>query len=433
MTTEVTFTTVSVANVVVYVDENGKPLTTSTIAQPTMVQSTPAETTLTTTRTFEIVRASPTAAAELGVEPGALSDVPAPTISKTRTSESTPAVSSTSQAASTLDIATQAVTTATSSPQAESTSDRAAEGTTSSAVESSVAFTVASSYIAPNSSPAPSTPSDSPGPEKAADGSAFPIGITFDAFKQNACKSEQEITDQWQKMKSYGVVRIYGMACNLIPIAVKLAHANNQKIMAGIWLSSGESGEDIETVVKALGKAVQDHAGGKWDVVALVSVENERVNDREFTASHVVDATGRARQALRFAGYNGPVGAVETVPATLDNPAICEASDVAFVNVHSFFDSNCNAEGTGQFVKDQVARVKEKCGGKRVVVTEAGWPHTGDSHDNAVPSRANQKKAIDSLLATFKNDLFLFNAFDSLWKSDWAGTFNAERYWGILE
>jgi exo-beta-1,3-glucanase (GH17 family) len=234
-------------------------------------------------------------------------------------------------------------------------------------------------------------------------------------------------------MKTYGVVRIYGMACDLIPIAVKLAKANNQKIMAGIWLNNNESGEDIETVVKALGKAVQDHANGSWDIVALVSVENERVNDRVFTASHVVDATNKARQALRFAGYNGPVGAVETVPAMLANPAVCEGSDVALVNVHSFFDTNCDAESTGQFVKDQVALVREKCDGKRVVVTEAGWPHTGDSHHNAIPSRQNQKKAIESLLSNFKNDLFLFNAFDSPWKSDWAGTFNSERYWGILE
>jgi exo-beta-1,3-glucanase (GH17 family) len=117
----------------------------------------------------------------------------------------------------------------------------------------------------------------------------------------------------------------------------------------------------------------------------------------------------------------------------LDNPMVCESSDIALVNVHSFFDAHCNAEGTGQFVKDQVARVRERCGGKRVVVTEAGWPHTGDSHDNAVPSRDNQRKAIDSLLREFKNDLFLFNAFDSMWKSNWAGTFNAEQFWGILQ
>lgn len=412
MVTEVTFTTVTVANVIVYVDENGSPLSTSIVDQATTVQSTSAETTLTTTSTVEVVKAQPTAA-KLVVEP----DAPAPTTAQSATAESSPTISSTPQVESTF-------TTATSSQQAESTLGSATEAVTSSAVQSSAAFTLPA---------ASSTPSASPRPEAAADGEAFPIGVTFDAFKQDACKTEQEITDQWQKMKSYGVIRIYGMACNLIPIAVKLAHANNQKIMAGIWLSPDESGEDIETVVKALGKAVQDHAGGKWDIVALVSVENERVNDRVFTASHVVDATGKARQALRFAGYNGPVGAVETVPATLDNPAVCEASDIALVNVHSFFDAHCDAEGTGQFVKDQVARVKEKCGNKRVVVTEAGWPHTGDGHHNAIPSRQNQKKAIDSLLANFKNDLFLFNAFDSPWKTDWSGSFNAEKYWGILE
>lgn len=234
-------------------------------------------------------------------------------------------------------------------------------------------------------------------------------------------------------MTKYGIVRIYGMACNIVPLAVRLAEENNQKVFAGIWLAKDGSNEKTEDVVSALTSAVRDYAGGNWDIVKLVSVENERVNDGAFTASEVVDAINRARQALRFAGYNGPVGAVETVPAMLDNPTICKNSDLAMVNVHSFFDQNTKAEDSGKFVRDRVGEVKDKCGGKRVIVTEAGWPHQGDSHGAAVASRENQKKAIDSVLSLFDHDLFLFNAFDSPWKSDWAGSFNAERYWGIFD
>jgi exo-beta-1,3-glucanase (GH17 family) len=269
-------------------------------------------------------------------------------------------------------------------------------------------------------------------PEAAQSGDRFPIGVTYDPYKTGACKTEQDFRDNWAQMRSYGIVRIYGMACGQIPLAVELAKANNQKLMAGIWLSHGGDNEDIQTVVREITQAVRNRAGGDWSVIALVSVENERVNEHEFTASEAVDGVNRARQALRFSGYNGPVGAVETVPAMLDNPSICENSDLALVNVHSFFDANTRAEDSGQFVQDQVARVRDKCGGKRVIVTEAGWPHQGDSHDLAVPSRANQRAAIDSIRAKFDHDLFLFNAFDSEWKTDWAGSFSAERYWGIL-
>ena len=202
--------------------------------------------------------------------------------------------------------------------------------------------------------------------------------------------------------------------------------------MAGIWLTTRGGSDDIDSYVKTLSQAVKDN-GGDWSIIAGVSVENERVNDRDETVSAVVDAINRARSALRGLGYNGPVAAVDTVPAILDNPAICQASDIVMANIHPFFDTHTNAEGAGQFVQDQIALLKNKCNNKRVVVTESGWPSAGDSHDNAVPSPANQQTALNSLKSKFSGDLFFHNAFDDDWKQDWDGSFNAEKHWGILK
>jgi len=139
-----------------------------------------------------------------------------------------------------------------------------------------------------------------------------------------------------------------------------------------------------------------------------------------------------ARQKLAAVGYNGPVGTVDTVPATVDNPTLCQNSDYAMVNCHAFFDPNTAAADAGTFVKSQLQQVAQACPGKKIILTESGWPSSGDANGKAVPSPDNQKAALQSLRNTFGNSLVLFSAFDSAWKSDSAGTYNAEKYWGFL-
>jgi exo-beta-1,3-glucanase (GH17 family) len=234
-------------------------------------------------------------------------------------------------------------------------------------------------------------------------------------------------------MKDYGVVRIYGMDCDIIPLAIQNCVKNGQKLMGGSYVSGdGHASESLDAVINAYKNAINEYAGRNWDVMQLFSVENEQVNDKKMAASQVVDAINNARSQLRSAGYNGPVGAVETVPATLDNPAICEASDVAMVNCHAFFDRNTEAKNAGTFVKGQIDRVRTACN-KRVVVTESGWPHQGNANGAAVPSPENQRLALESIRSNFDHDMFLFHAFDTPWKADTASTFNAERYWGVIQ
>lgn len=234
-------------------------------------------------------------------------------------------------------------------------------------------------------------------------------------------------------MSSYKIVRIYGMGCNIVPLAVQNAQKHGQTLMGGAYLSNKGNGEDLNTVISTWKDTIDKDANGSWDILKLFSVENERVNDHDMTASEVVDAIRRARDQLRSVGYNGPVGAVDTVPATVDNPSICQASDVVMVNCHPFFDQNTAAEDAGSFIKSQIEQVKSACNTNRVVITETGWPHQGDANGKAVPSPDNQAKALASIRSEFSSDVFIHNSFDSLWKTDWAGSFDAERYWGVIQ
>ncbi|EUC41643.1 glycoside hydrolase family 17 protein, partial [Bipolaris oryzae ATCC 44560] len=261
----------------------------------------------------------------------------------------------------------------------------------------------------------------------------LPMGITWDVYTgASECKSEAEIASEFSRMKDFKMIRLYGMDCNQISLGIQNALKNGQKLMGGAYLDAGGSGEDVSEVIQAYKNAIDQHAGGNWEVIQLFTVENERVNEGRMNAAQVVDAIGRARTQLRQLGYSGPVGAVETAPATINNPSICEASDVVMVNIHAFFDQHTHAADAGPFVKNQVRMVQSTCNNKRVVVTESGWPRQGSPNGEAIPSAENQRIALQSIRESFSGDMFLFSAFDSSWKVNTASTFNAERFWGVI-
>ncbi|KAF1956474.1 glycoside hydrolase [Byssothecium circinans] len=394
LTTDYVFVTEIVADVAVYVDENGTPYLTSTIERVAMLPTSVVE---------------PTPVNSASVVPSSAPYEPTPIVSL----------------ASTAPEATASPMQSSGLSQLESPSAPAPTPPPSPAPEPPAA-------PAPAPEPAPSVQAV---PEPKASANAvdrFPLGITYDTYKGSAgnveCKTESEMKADFETMKTFGIVRIYGDDCGVIAIAVQQAKKNGQKIMAGIYSPN----QAVDTVVKALSNAVNQFNGGDWSIISVVSVENERVNAHVLTASSAVDTLNQARQALAKVGYHGPIGPVETVPALVDNPALCDQADMALVNIHAFFDPNTKAEDSGTFVKSEVERVKKACPNKRVVVTESGWPSQGTSHNKAVVSKDAQRAAINSIKASFDHDLFLFNAFDSPWKTDDASTFNSEKWWGIL-
>jgi exo-beta-1,3-glucanase (GH17 family) len=383
--TEVVYVTETVAEVVVFVNEAGAPYSTTT-------------------------------SAILTIEPPQISSVvpePAP-----------------------LPISSQEPLSTFASPSAEPT-DVGVQHATTTLMPSSTKAESSSAAPASTQEPEPIPQPSSPAQNLTVDAATFgtlPLGITWDAYSSSAnCKTADETASEFSRMNDYKVIRIYGMDCDQIPLAIQNALKNGQKLMGGAYLDPSGGGEDLSQVIQAYKRAIDQYADGNWDVIQLFSVENERVNESRMTSSQVVDAIGSARSQLRSLGYNGPVGAVETAPATLDNPAICGASDVVMVNIHAFFDRNTKPQDAGPFVKSQVERVRAACSNKRLVVTESGWPRQGNANGAAVPSPENQRIAIESIRATFNSDMFLFSAFDSGWKADSASTFNAERYWGVLD
>jgi glucan 1,3-beta-glucosidase len=72
--------------------------------------------------------------------------------------------------------------------------------------------------------------------------------------------------------------------------------------------------------------------------------------------------------------------------------------------------------------------------GKRILITETGWPSNGESLRGAVPSRENALKYFINTQLWSKDDnieIFYFSSFDESWKKGAEGEVGA--YWGIWD
>ena len=72
--------------------------------------------------------------------------------------------------------------------------------------------------------------------------------------------------------------------------------------------------------------------------------------------------------------------------------------------------------------------------GKKVIITETGWPSQGEGLKGAHPSTANAMKYfIDTQVWSQKNNIevFYFSSFDEAWKIGDEGDVGA--YWGLWD
>lgn len=273
----------------------------------------------------------------------------------------------------------------------------------------------------PTSSPSP----PSKDPPKPAGKTLF--GVSYAPYRADRqCKTQGDVDSDMKKYAGqFGIVRIYGTDCNQVAMLYKAAKANGFKLFLGIFEPKILQ-DEANNIIKAI--------NGDWGVVDTISVGNERVNGKLSSPQEMVNLVGQTRNIFRKAGYNGPVVTVDTFNAALDHPELCKASDYCAVNAHAFFDGSNVASNAGNWLAGTVKNLKSKIGGQRVVITETGWPNKGDTNAKAVPSLANQKAAVDSIRASFKDspgDIILFSAFNDLWKTNFQGSFNAEQFWGL--
>ncbi|KAG8988133.1 hypothetical protein FRB93_004288 [Tulasnella sp. JGI-2019a] len=227
------------------------------------------------------------------------------------------------------------------------------------------------------------------------------------------------------KAQGFTTVRVYGAECSSFDLVGAAAKARGMFVMAGVYANEGtiaasqsQLDNDVGLFVNAINKY------GHATFVGL-TVGNE-VND---SAQNIMNEVYNVRGYLNSLGYYGLVSTVHTWVFIRANPVMCNG-DFVGANAHAFYDGNTVATNAGSFVSYTVyPALVGACPGKKIIITESGWPSRGATNGAAVPSLANEQAALYGLncAASGGATIYAFEYDDLAWTAN-----DNERSFGIF-
>ena len=200
-----------------------------------------------------------------------------------------------------------------------------------------------------------------------------------------------------------------------------IAREYGLKTMVGIWLD-----DDLEHNELELENAIRVAGEGHVDILA---VGNEVLLRGDLTEDQLLEYMQRAKDGAP----NVDVGYVDAYFEFVDHPRVTEACDVLLANCYPFWEG-CPAEHALLYMKDMYRRVSSVANGKRVIISETGWPNIGTAEGAAVPSLENAIKYFVDTCRWAEDEgieIFYFSSFDESWKVGAEGDVGA--YWGLWD
>ncbi|XOV93546.1 MAG: glycosyl hydrolase family 17 protein [Bacteroidota bacterium] len=233
--------------------------------------------------------------------------------------------------------------------------------------------------------------------------------------------SEEQVRRRIEILKPY-TNWIRSFSCTegneLIP---KIAHEHGIKTLVGAWL-----GKDSKTNEEEIQGLINLANEGYVDVAA---VGNEVMYRKDLTEEQLIDFIKRAKSEIK----NIPVGYVDAYYEFSHRPAITELCDVILANCYPFWEG-CEIDYSLMYMKEMYRQAREAGQGKKVIITETGWPFQGTNLRGAHPSEENAMKYfINTQTWSGEEDIeiFYFSSFDESWKVGDEGDVGA--YWGIWD
>ena len=204
-------------------------------------------------------------------------------------------------------------------------------------------------------------------------------------------------------------------------IIPKLAKEYGFKTLVGAWL-----GEETDKNEEELQGLIALASAGYVDVAA---VGNEVMYREELEEEELIEYILRAKQAL-----NGiPVGYVDAYYEFTTRPKITEVCDVILANCYPYWEA-CHIDYSLLYMKQMYYQAVQAAPGKRVIITETGWPSSGDALGAAEPGYENALKYFINAQDWSQREgieMFYFSAFDEGWKVGAEGSVGA--FWGLWD
>jgi len=204
-------------------------------------------------------------------------------------------------------------------------------------------------------------------------------------------------------------------------IIPKLAKEYGFKALVGAWL-----GEETDKNEEELQGLIALASAGYVDVAA---VGNEVMYREELEEEELIEYILRATQVLKGI----PVGYVDAYYEFTNRPKITEVCDVILANCYPYWEA-CHIDYSLLYMKQMYYQAVQAASGKRVIITETGWPSSGDALGAAEPGYENALKYFINAQAWSQQEgieMFYFSAFDEGWKVGAEGSVGA--FWGIWD
>lgn len=201
----------------------------------------------------------------------------------------------------------------------------------------------------------------------------------------------------------------------------KIAKELGMKTLVGAWL--GSDSEKNEEEVASLIKLANE---GFVDVAA---VGNEVLYRGDLNEDELLKYILETKAQIK----NVPVGYVDAYYEFTYRPTITEACDVILANCYPFWEG-CDFDYSLMYMKDMYNRALKVGKGKKVIITETGWPSKGSNLEGAIPSEENAIKYFINAQKWSREDeieMFYFSSFDESWKVDSEGDVGSN--WGLWD
>ena len=200
-----------------------------------------------------------------------------------------------------------------------------------------------------------------------------------------------------------------------------IAKKHGLKVMVGAWLS-----DDKELNEREITNLIKVAKAGNAD---LVAVGNEVLYRKELTEQELLDHINNVKEQLP----NIEVGYVDAYYEFRNRPALTEACDVIFANCYPFWEG-CHIDYSLLYMKSMYDIAVKAGKGKKVIISETGWPSHGTSFKASEPSMENAMKYfINTQKWSSEDDIdvMYFSSFDESWKVGDEGDVGA--FWGIWD
>ena len=204
----------------------------------------------------------------------------------------------------------------------------------------------------------------------------------------------------------------------LIP---KIAKEKGFSTLVGAWLGTDAdiNRREVENVVKLAKEGLAD----------IVAVGNEVLYRGDLSEQELLEFILQVKQEIPGI----PVGYVDAYYEFEFRQEITDACDVILANCYPFWEG-CNLDYSLLYMKDMYNRAVRAGKGKRVIITETGWPSAGELFHGAQPSYENALKYFINAQEWSKAEdieLFYFSSFDESWKTESEGDVGST--WGLWD